>query len=107
MFFSRTLKNIEWKTAKLAKRDLKEEGLELRQSPNGGSKNILVGSPSLIITLLNLNFIDEFQLCVHPIIAGKGLPLFEKINNRIDLKYLKTKTFNCGAVIHYYEPAKK
>src|SRR5436190_21148815 len=68
--FSHTLKNIEWKTAKLAKRGIKEEILELWQSPSGGSKDILVGSRSLIITLMNLNTIDEFQLCVHPIILG-------------------------------------
>jgi dihydrofolate reductase len=40
--FSRTLKDVEWKTARLAKRDLKEEVLELKQQPD---KDILVGSP--------------------------------------------------------------
>jgi dihydrofolate reductase len=102
--FSRTLKNVEWKTASLAKRDIKEEVLELRRQ---AGKDILVGSRSLIITLLNLNLIDEFQLCVGPILAGKGLPLFENINDRINFKLLRTKTFGCGAVIFYYEPTKK
>lgn len=101
--FSRSLKDVEWKTAKLAKRDIKEEVLELRQQ---AGKDILVGSRSLIITLLNLDLIDEFQLCVQPIIAGKGLPLFKNINNRIDLKLLKTKKFDCGAIVFYYQPAK-
>jgi dihydrofolate reductase len=106
--FSHTLKNVEWKTARLANRDIKEEVLELRQSGNGGSKDILVGSRSLIVTLLNLNLIDEFQLCVQPIIAGKGLSLLENINDRIDLKLLKTKTFtSSGSIVLYYEPAKK
>ncbi|HYM92623.1 MAG TPA: dihydrofolate reductase family protein [Chitinophagaceae bacterium] len=105
--FSCTLQHVNWKTAKLAKRDLKEEVSTLRQSRNDGSKDILVGSRSLIIALLNFNLIDEFQLCVHPIIAGKGLPLFENINDRIDLTLLKTKPFGCGAVIFYYEPVKK
>ena len=99
--FSRTLKSVEWGTAKLAKRDIKEEVSELRQQTG---KDILVGSRSLIVTFLNLNLIDEFQLCVQPVIAGSGLPLFEKINDRIDLKLLKTKTFGCGAIILYYEP---
>jgi dihydrofolate reductase len=105
--FSRTLKNVEWKTARLAKADIKEEVLELRQSPNGGRKDILVGSRSLIVTLLNLHLIDELQLCVQPIIAGKGLPLLENINDRINLKLLKTKIFSSsGSIILYYEPAK-
>jgi len=105
--FSNTLKNVEWKTAKLAKRGIKEEVLELKQSHNGGSKDILVGSPSLIVTATKLNLIDEYQFCVHPIIAGKGLPLFKNINDRIDLKLLKTKTFSSGAVVFYYEPVTK
>lgn len=101
--FSGTLKNIDWKSAKLATGELKEEVLELRQQPG---KDILVGSRSLIISLLNLNLIDELQLCIQPIIAGKGLPLFEKINDRIDLRLLRSKEFICGAVIHYLRPTK-
>jgi dihydrofolate reductase len=106
--FSHTLQHVEWRTAKLAKKDIKEEVLELRQSRNGGSKDILVGSPGLIVACMNLNLIDEFQLCVHPIILGSGsLPLLKNINDRINLKLLKTKTFSCGAVTLYYEPIKK
>lgn len=102
--FSRTLQHVEWKTAKLAKRDLQEEVSALRQE---AGKDILVGSRSLIVALSNLNLIDEFQLCVQPIIAGKGLSLFENIKDRIDLKLLKTKTFGCGAMMLYYERIKK
>ena len=99
--FSHTLQHVEWKTARLAKRDLKEEVLELRQQTG---KDILVGSRSLIVTLMNLNLIDEFQLCIHPIILGSGLtPLLKNINDKINLKLLKTKTFGCGAVALYYE----
>jgi dihydrofolate reductase len=105
--FSRTLKSVEWKTARLAKGDLKEEVLELRQSSIGGSKDILVGSRSLIVSLLNLNLIDEFQLTVQPIITGKGLPLFENISDRPILKLLKTKTFSSGSITLYYDPIKK
>ena len=102
--FSHTLKNVEWESAKLANRTLEEEVLELRRQPG---KNILVGSRSLILQLLKLNLIDEFQLCVHPVIAGKGLPLFENIDDRIPLKLNRTKTFSSGAVILFYEPNEK
>ena len=106
--FSHTQKNVEWKNAKLAKGGIKEEILELRQSRNGGSKDIIIGSRSLIVAALNLDLIDEFQLCVQPIISGNGLPLLKNINDRIDLKLLKTKTFNSsGSIILYYAPTKK
>jgi dihydrofolate reductase len=101
--FSHTLKNVEWESATLAKRDLKETVLELRQSRNGGSKDIFVGSRSLIIQLMNLNLIDEFQLCIYPIVEGKGLPLFENIYDRKIFKLIKTKTFKSGAIILYYK----
>jgi dihydrofolate reductase len=102
--FSNTLKKIEWKNAKLAKRRLEEEVSELKQQ---AGKDVLVGSRSLIVALMNLNLIDEFQLCVQPIIVGKGLPLLKNINDRVNLKLLKTKTFiNSGSVILYYEPKK-
>ena len=102
--FSRTLKNVDWETARLANRRIEEEVLELKQSRNGGTKDILIGSRSLIIQLMKLNLINEYQLCVHPVVVGKGLPLFEDISDRTVLKLTKTKTFRGGAVILYYEP---
>jgi dihydrofolate reductase len=102
--FSHTLQHVEWKNARLAKADIKEEVLELKQQ---AGKPILVGSPSLIVTLMNLNLIDEFQLCVQPIIEGKGLPLLKNISDRINLKLLKTKTFSSsGSIALYYKPVK-
>jgi len=102
--FSRTLKDLEWKTARLATRDLKEEVLELKQQDG---KPAMVGSPSLIVGLTKLGLIDEFQLSVHPTVVGNGLTLFKDIKDRVDLKLLNTKTFDCGAVTLYYEPTKR
>ena len=99
--FSNTLKDIDWESAKLANRSLDKEVLELKQQ---SGKNILVGSRSLIIQLLNSNLIDEFQICIHPIIGGKGLLLFDQIKGRILLKLLKTKSLHSGATVFYYEP---
>ena len=101
--FSNTLKSTEWDSAKLSNQPIEEEVLELRQQPG---KDIFAGSRSLILHLMKLNLIDEFQLCVHPVIEGNGLPLFENINDRIILKLIKTKIFSSGAVTLYYEPAK-
>lgn len=101
--FSNTLKHTQWKSALLANKALEEEVLDLR---NKSGKDILVGSRSLIIQLINLNLIDEFQLCVHPVLVGKGLPLFDKIKDRTMFKLIKTKTFGSGAIVLYYEPLK-
>ena len=102
--FSQTLKNTEWDSAKLATKEIEKEVLELKQQ---SGKDILVGSRSLIIQLINLNLIDEFQICIHPMIEGKGLPLFDKIKDRTIFKLLKTKIFDSGAIVLYYEPTRQ
>ena len=100
LVFSRTLKDVDWHSAKLATRDLKVEVRELKQTSKG---DILVGSPGLIVSLMNLGLVDELQLCVHPVIAGGGMPLFKDIKNRLILELIKTKTFGSGAVVLYYK----
>lgn len=99
--FSHKLKNTGWDSARLSNQPIEEEVLKLKQQPG---RAILVGSRSLIIQLMKLNLIDEYQLCVHPVVAGGGLPLFENISDRTILKLIKTKTFGGGAVTLYYEP---
>jgi len=101
--YSHTLSHVDWKNSTLKKEIIKEEVLELKKEPG---KVILAGSPSLIVALTQLNIIDEYQINVVPTILGSGLQLFKNIRDRIDLKLLKTKTFGCGAVTFYYEPAK-
>jgi dihydrofolate reductase len=103
--FSHTLKNTDWDSAKLATNELEMEVLELKQSESG--KDILVGSRSLIIQLLNLNLVDEFQICIYPMLEGKGLPLFDKIKDRTVFKLSKTKVFESGSIVLYYELARE
>jgi dihydrofolate reductase len=102
--FSRTLKTLGWESARLADHNIEQEVLELKQQ---SGKDILVGSPGLIAALTELALIDEFQLCVHPVILGKGLPLFKNITDKIVLKLLKTKTFASGVATLYFEPSRK
>lgn len=101
LVFSSTLKDTGWNSAKLAGKPLAENLLELKQQPG---KDILIGSRSLIIQLLNSKLIDEFQICIHPVLEGKGLHLFDQVKSRIMLKLVKTKIFKSGAVILYYQP---
>ncbi len=102
--FSHTLENVEWNSASLSTEPLDAAVAALQQQ---SGKDILVGSRSLITQLLKLNLIDEFQLCIHPVIAGKGSPLFENMIDRTILELVRTKIFDSGAVILYYEPTNK
>ncbi|SEF10505.1 Dihydrofolate reductase [Salinimicrobium catena] len=102
--FSHTLKNVDWESARIAKQSLKDEVLVLKKQ---SGKDIFIGSRSLIIQLLKLNLIDEFQLCIYPMLEGKGLEIFEGINDRIIFKLIKTKTFSNGSIILYYQPKRE
>ena len=93
--------DADWKNTELKREIVKEEIVDLKQQ---AGKDILVGSPSLIVALGKLGVIDEYQLSVQPTVVGSGLPLFKNITDRIDLKLLKTKLFGCGAIALYYEP---
>lgn len=100
--FSHTLKNVTWENTVLADKSLEEEVAMLKQQEG---KDVLVGSPGLIAALHKLKLIDEYQLCIHPVVIGKGLPLFRDVNERTVLKLLKTKTFGSGVMLMYYKRA--
>lgn len=100
--FSHTLTNPDWKNARIAAQSLKEELTTLKQKPG---KDILVGSPGLIMQCMNQNLIDEYQFCIFPIVVGQGMRLFENIDARKEWRLVKVKTVKCGAVICYYKPS--
>ena len=99
--FSDTLKDLDWETAEISDWNLAEKVKELKNKPG---KPILIGSRSLIIQLLEMDLIDEFQLCIHPVIETGGLDLFENSDGKKRLKLTKTKIFQSGAIVLYYKP---
>lgn len=101
LVFSHTIKEISWNGAKLATLPLQEEISKLKQQTGN---DILIGSSSLIVQSINLNLVDEFQLCVHPVISKTGFSLFKNIKTRNEFILIKIKNFTCGAVILYYQP---
>ncbi|HSB92466.1 MAG TPA: dihydrofolate reductase family protein, partial [Flavitalea sp.] len=101
LVFSNTITETNWDSATLANKPLEEMVLKLREE---AGQDILVGSRSLIIQLLNSHLIDQFQICIYPMIEGKGLRLFDQIKDRIVFKLINTKSLNSGATILYYEP---
>ena len=73
----------------------------------GSGKDILIGSRSLITELLKLGLIDELQLCIHPVVEGNGLPLFESITDRMMFDLGETKIFGNGAILLSYHPKRR
>lgn len=102
--YSRTLESVDWAGTELKREIDAEEILELKKQPG---KDMLVGSPGLIVSFAKLGLVDEFQIAIQPMVVGSGLVLFKDITERIDLKLLTTKTFGCGVVMHHYEVVNK
>jgi dihydrofolate reductase len=100
--FSKTLEKAEWKNSRLVREVIPGEILRMKQQP--GKNMVIFGSASIVSTFTQLGLIDEYRLIVNPVVLGSGKPLFKDIKERINLKLLKTKTFNCGNVILYYQP---
>lgn len=100
LVFSKTLKEVKWNNATLAKSNLIDEVLKLK---NQNGKYIFAGSLSIASALAEKNLIDDYWLLIHPIVLGKGKPLFEDLKSRIDLKLVEIKTFNSGVVVLHYQ----
>jgi dihydrofolate reductase len=100
---SRTLKEpLEW-NATLIKGDVPREIARLKQEP--GKDIEMYGSASLMQTLMKYNLIDEYRLCVHPFVIGKGKRLFTDGGETAKLRLVGTKTQSSGVVVLTYVPA--
>jgi dihydrofolate reductase len=103
--FSKTLQKVEWNNSRLVKENIADEVSKMKQQP--GKDLVLFAGADIASTFIQLDLIDEYRIIVNPVVLGSGKPLFKDINNRLNLKLLKTKTFSCGNVILYYQPVKK
>ena len=94
---SKTMKDASLTNTKIISDNLSDSINEIKQSRNGGSKDILLfGSPTATHSLMQQNLIDGYWLFVNPIILGQGIPLFADIKDKIKLKLLTTRQFTCG-----------
>jgi dihydrofolate reductase len=97
---SNTLERVDW-NAELVRGDLGEAVQRLKREPG---KGLFVGGVKLPLALAELGLIDEYELLVHPRIAGHGPPLFAGLSKHIDLKLVSRQEFGSGAVAMRYEP---
>ena len=103
--FSKTLATIKWQNTRLIKDNFMGEVSRLKQQP--GKDMIIFGSSDLAVTFIEYGLIDEFRIMVNPVALGGGKSLFKGLQNKLEFKLLKTKTFNSGNVLLFYEPALK
>ena len=96
---SSTLDRVDW-NAELVRGDLVEFVQQLKQQPG---KGVFVAGVKLAFALADLGLIDEYELVVHPVVAGRGPTLFAGLRNQIDLKLVGRQEMASGAVALRYQ----
>jgi dihydrofolate reductase len=100
IIFTKTLDGVEWKTTELAKGNLVDEINKLK---NENGKDIMVyGGAEFVSNLIKESLIDELHLFVNPVLIGKGLPIFQNLDKKQDLKLLQSQAFDCGINVLAY-----
>jgi dihydrofolate reductase len=102
---STTLKTAEWNNSTLIGDNVAERLAELKEEPGGLIS--VIGSGTLIRSLLDYELLDELRLLVHPILVGSGLRLFPEGTTRRGLKLINSQTFKTGVLNLAYGPEDK
>lgn len=105
VIFSKTLKEANWNRSRVVSGDIKEEVSRLKQQP--GNYILAHGGARFAQSLSRFDLIDEYRLIIHPVVLGKGQPLFKNLADMINLKLLNTRVFHTGVVLHTYQPVRK
>jgi dihydrofolate reductase len=101
--FSRSLDFESNAQVQLIKSDEVEFVRQLKQNGVENGKQIwLCGGGAFAGTLLENELIDELILKVHPVIFGKGIPLFGSSTKNVGLTPYNSHTFNSGVMVHSY-----
>lgn len=100
---SRTRREYSWTNSHHLTGDLRASVQALKDATPGG---VLLGSGKLATELDALDLIDEYQLLVHPRIAGHGPTLYESgLPSTRRLELVSAKPLGCGSVAMHYRRA--
>ena len=105
--FTKTLNESDppvtgWQNTVLAKGDLLEEVQKLKDQEGGDL--IVYGGSNFVSNLIRNNLIDEYYLFINPVIIGRGMAIFNAMEQRKRLELKDSTTFDCGITVLYYQP---
>ena len=102
--FSKTMEKAEWNNSRLVKGNAEDEVAKLKGQ--SGKDLFIFGSANLSASLTRRGLIDEYRLCLAPIVLGGGNPLFKESPGRLKLKLAEARPLKSGGVILYYQREK-
>jgi len=95
--YSTTLERADWNTT-IVRDVVPEEVFELKSEPGG---DLVLSGADVAATFIRHDLIDEYRLYVHPVVIGRGKPLFPS-GAKIDLRLAETRAFGNGVVLLRY-----
>lgn len=102
LVFSRTLETAGWNSTVV--RELDPAAIRAAKQQPGG--DMVAGGAVLAAALQEHDLVDEYRLFVHPVVLGRGRPLFPPSDRRIPLRLTGTRGFGTGVVEHSYAVAR-
>lgn len=99
--FSKTLDRVDW-NARLLRDIVPEEIIKMKEQPG---QDLVIAGASIGSTMAQMGLIDEYELLVHPVVLGSGKPMFNGIQHRLNLTFLRPQTFRSGVVVLRYQAA--
>jgi dihydrofolate reductase len=97
--FSRTLERADWNTT-IMRDVVVEEIMALKAQPGG---DLALGGSDIAAAFMQHDLIDEYRIYVHPILIGRGKPLFQASEATVKLRLAETRAFGNGVVLLRYE----
>ncbi|WP_091394720.1 dihydrofolate reductase family protein [Arachidicoccus rhizosphaerae] len=94
-----------WLETRVFNGDLAEEIKALKAGE--GKPIVAIGGAEFMRNLIATGLVDEYQLAVHPVFLGKGLPILNGITEAMDVKLIEARSFPGGIVVHTYVPESK
>jgi dihydrofolate reductase len=92
-----------WGEATVASGDLSGEIARLK---TGDGKPIIAhGGGAFARSLIKQELVDQYVLLVHPVVLGKGVPIFSEVAPARRLKLISATAFPGGSVAQIYRPA--
>jgi dihydrofolate reductase len=98
--YSRTLTDAAW-NSRIVREVVPEE---VRAMADAAPGDLALGGARLAGAFRRHGLVDEYRLYVHPVVLGKGTPLFDPAEGPVRLTLVDTRTFGSGVVLLRYHP---
>jgi uncharacterized protein YndB with AHSA1/START domain/dihydrofolate reductase len=100
--FSNTMAEATWKGSRLVRGEAADAVRQLKGEE--GKDLFIFGSAKLCDSLMRQGLIDEYRLCIAPVVLREGTPLFKPGGDLERLRLLECRALQTGGVLLRYAP---